>query len=829
MATPTPEELNNLGLDVAHISEVATSTAPTAVDRLGNVKATMAAASNAVAQTAAGQATFARLAAEAARDVAQSAAAAALIQAGTYATEADGRAAVQDGQFFKVQGNPTGRIAAYEYKRISADTSELKATYPSASMPTTPNLTSFLTPVRNMFNYRNRTVGKYLTDTGILANNPAYDVSDYIKVKPGVMYVVSSPFGARYLTFYDANMILVAGGNEGVSPFTVPPNARYVRATLFAQDVLSFQIEIGRYSTSYVQYENGCVSDDGTKIVVHPGDTSFLAIGKNKFNPATVTKGWAINVNGIIFENPSYMTSDFIEVSEGTYTANATLIRLSAFFDANKMAVAGGYDGTAINQFAVPSGVKYVRLTVPNEATNVQIERGNTATTFEQYSYVLADKSGVPIIVSSETAAAESAFDSPVMADVQYCPAGLSLNLYTANVSSDPEYTDGFVGVSVNFTPTKQTSDFTQVNPAIGESGTQNAGNVVIVGKNRDGISGAKGHSILVKFPDPTKVTPISVLPIGDSFSYRMSFANVLLGSAAKTGVSFLGLRTSTDNSPPIKTESQGGWTLESYFTVDFKVKGVPYLSPFMQPVNAFRYYGPVSFWIDANSATPSYNAANFIGAKDAFSASTGFKLAPNVNDVMSTDAGYVKWNSAAWVPTTLAELGGFEFNFAKYLATFGIATPNAVHVMFGANDFYSATNDSFESTYSRFKSNYEKLITSVKAASSAIKIVIGIPVSSARQGVHGTMLTENVRLSMWKLARNMNRDFSGRDSAGVYLADYHSSVSRVYGFDYIEEKPYSDYTGNDRYKYYSDITHCSKRGSDEMGVTFMGVMQYIR
>ena len=54
---------------------------------------------------------------------------AALIGAGVYTTEALGRAAVADGQAFKVQGS--GDVAAYEYRRINSTTSSLIATYPS--------------------------------------------------------------------------------------------------------------------------------------------------------------------------------------------------------------------------------------------------------------------------------------------------------------------------------------------------------------------------------------------------------------------------------------------------------------------------------------------------------------------------------------------------------------------------------------------------------------------------------------------------------------------------------------------------------------------------
>ena len=54
-----------------------------------------------------------------------------MIQDGVYTTEALGRAAVADGQAFKVEGS--GNVAAYEYRRTNSTTSVLIATYPSMS------------------------------------------------------------------------------------------------------------------------------------------------------------------------------------------------------------------------------------------------------------------------------------------------------------------------------------------------------------------------------------------------------------------------------------------------------------------------------------------------------------------------------------------------------------------------------------------------------------------------------------------------------------------------------------------------------------------------
>lgn len=67
----------------------------------------------------------AKIESEAARD-------AALIQAGVYVDEPTGRAAVGDGQAFKVQGS--GDVAAYEYRRIDSSKSDPITSYPSTTL-----------------------------------------------------------------------------------------------------------------------------------------------------------------------------------------------------------------------------------------------------------------------------------------------------------------------------------------------------------------------------------------------------------------------------------------------------------------------------------------------------------------------------------------------------------------------------------------------------------------------------------------------------------------------------------------------------------------------
>ena len=250
-----------------------------------------------------------------------------------------------------------------------------------------------------------------------------------------------------------------------------------------------------------------------------------------------------------------------------------------------------------------------------------------------------------------------------------------------------------------------------------------------------------------------------------------------------------------------------------------------------MQPVNSgYLYYGQTSFWIDANSATPSYNASGFTGTKDAFSASTGRKLSPNVGDVMGDAGGYIRWDGSAWVSIVSGTFGGFSFSYAKYRIAWDIAVPTILHVLLGTNDFAGVTDATFTTDYAAYKTKYDVLIASVKADTEGVKIIVGIPVSSGRQSRHGTLDTERRKRGFYLLAKQLNADFGGRESESIYLLDYHSVVDRFYGFDNTYEKPFNDYsgaTGDDLYK--SDTVHPGLDGFKQMGNVYMGLIQYLR
>ena len=722
---------------------------------------------------------------------------------------------------------------------------------------------SFFAPRKNLFDKGAVTFAKYCVETGQIYDNPAYDLSEYIPVTPGQTYTGNAQ-GMRFICFFDGQYNVIPGGSEGVSPFTAPLGAAFVRVTMFHDDLNIFQLERGATQTTYepftyeLRLKRGVailprLSDlpdhwlTGQKIAldaierdnlkagsVSPEKTNFLQVGKNKFNKATVAHGKYLTETGAWGDNAAYVTSDYIRVVPGPYKGNTTGIRFSCHFDKDKNVVLGGYGGSvSIDSLNIPQGVEYIRITTGDYGKeSFQLEPGTTSTAFESFGFNLRDADGTPIRVEAIDSGSpgEPAIEAPVLATTHYVPAGKELALYYENVVKDFRAHAGRIGISSSLpdepnSPTRETGEARKLLPLPGQVNTTVNGSATVVGSSFDFVAGAAGKWYQVRISDPANTTPVNIQNFGDSFSGRMTFVNVLNATPAAAGITYSGNRTANSTNQTVKCEGQGGWTMESYFTVDNR----GYLSPFMQPVNNYKHFGPTSFWIDANSASPSYNATYFFGIRDQFDAVTGRKKAPAVGDVMSEGGGYIVWTGAAWAAITLATLGGFAFSYAKYRAVWGIPRPDILHVLLGTNDFYSADTSTFPGTYAVYKARYEQLIASVKADSPACKIIVGIPVSSGRQGEYGTLNTERVKRAMWLLAKHLVADFDGREAEGIYLLDYHSIVHRVYGFDSVPEKPGADYGGADTYKYTTDITHCSQFGFDQMGNAYYGLVQYLR
>ena len=116
-----------------------------------------------------------------------------------------------------------------------------------------------------------------------------------------------------------------------------------------------------------------------------------IKCGKNLYNPDTNTPGYFINAKGNLQQNSDYSVTDYIPVTAGNYYLSEyrglainyknTCINLyDAEYTKLDTVVGGSVDLT------IPSGISYMRVTIINTILDIQIERGNTRTSYEPYS-----------------------------------------------------------------------------------------------------------------------------------------------------------------------------------------------------------------------------------------------------------------------------------------------------------------------------------------------------------------------------------------------------------------------------------------------------------
>lgn len=114
---------------------------------------------------------------------------------------------------------------------------------------------------KNMFN-KNSVCTGYLDNTGTIGTAASYRVSNYIPVVPGEQYTyqgttIDVSYGSK-IGYYDANKQwvgyadIVAGGTT----ITIPSDVYYMRTTLRASELNTYQIEKGNTATKYTPHQS---------------------------------------------------------------------------------------------------------------------------------------------------------------------------------------------------------------------------------------------------------------------------------------------------------------------------------------------------------------------------------------------------------------------------------------------------------------------------------------------------------------------------------------------------------------------------------------------
>ena len=206
-------------------------------------------------------------------------------------------------------------------------------------------------------------------------------IREYVEVSSNTTYVQSNNLGLGItrVCFYDNAKTFLSAVTA--NSFTTPNNAKYIRFSIYSEgNVLPtwLQIEKGSTASTYEPYQ-------GNTYPIY-----LSALGKNKFNIATIEKGYELNANnGGKQANASWWLSDYIRVEPSTeYTSSNISSNTKCWYTESKTFISKTTTQTATS----PANAKYLRVngtisSIESEP-QAQIEEGSSATTFEAYNSI---------------------------------------------------------------------------------------------------------------------------------------------------------------------------------------------------------------------------------------------------------------------------------------------------------------------------------------------------------------------------------------------------------------------------------------------------------
>ncbi|WP_345985265.1 SGNH/GDSL hydrolase family protein [Sulfurimonas sp. HSL-1656] len=297
----------------AATSEQAVATMKTSVETSEQAVATMKTSVETSEQNAAVSAT----ASETSRQQSGAARDAALAGATLYADEATGRAAVLDGEYFRVAGGSD--VFAYLYQRVDTSNSTLIATLPSKSFVNNKILMAQkyragLLLGNNLFNKDTIIPNGYVDDNldGAFVASTGKGVSDYIPVAAGTYYDFST--NISFASFYDEDLNWVAGGFRNVSTagITAPAGAAFFKITVNDSDLNTFMLSV---DATPLNYESYALNVDPSLLGDMNSEITALQAKhfQNDFHDPDLQLTYPYDGT---FDNVDYMVADFITRSQ---------------------------------------------------------------------------------------------------------------------------------------------------------------------------------------------------------------------------------------------------------------------------------------------------------------------------------------------------------------------------------------------------------------------------------------------------------------------------------------------------------------------------------
>lgn len=594
----------------------------------------------------------------------------------------------------------------------------------------------FVTTGKNLLNKNTCTFGKMLGyNSTELTDTDSYYVSDFIEVEEGETYTCIYMYGYAY---YDIEKIGISGHtatNVGsTNTITIPSGVKYIRLNIYKTRIDIMQFEKGSESTTFEDYyayiNNDYVErqpflvDEILSKSITTQKVDFIEYGKNMYDMyKSSPKGVYVAYNNGQITSNQYTTelsySDYIEVEVGEQYVQSGKVHSYCFFDSSKNYVSGKYSGgTTLEIDVIPSNVKYIVINTFYDYNNtVQLEKGNVATSYEEY---WCNVKGAPKLPENKVLLSLPEKYELVVGDtfelfykgILFCNNPYNYN-FKITCSKGSAYSKRYI-----FTPNSN------------DVGTHTMTITVI--DDNEKILDTKTVNLIVKSKATNPTSVKNVLCVGDSLIVNGKWVSEYCRRLTNTGgnpigeglsnIKFVGTLNGTNGA---KYEGYGGWTYDHYNTN--KVENQQY---WIQTTANKPLTYQKSIWKDANNVQWVLETIEATRIK-VYRKVSGTQMLPASGILTWVSGGDGTSDSSITYSSYVAESGNPFWNnainkvdFLNYATNLGVETIDYCYILLGWN----STNDSETVT----KDNIRTFINNLRASFLNCKItLLGLQVPS--------------------------------------------------------------------------------------------------
>jgi hypothetical protein len=280
---------------------------------------------------------------------------------------------------------------------------------------------------KNLFDKTSFREGFYRSDTGVFDSRANSKASNLIPVTESTDYYLSGrdstdAFAKHVIVFFNSSSTIISFLNTFQNgTFTTPANTAFVAFNIYADNLgtdTNVQLELGQVATTYEPYKKftkTILSNNiGTEYIYDSISNKFILLSdyldaknyaivtlkdtilsKNLFDKTSFREGFYRSDTGVFNSRPNSKASNLIPVTESTNyylsgrdSTDSFAKYVVVFFDSSSTIIS--FLNNFLNgSFRTPANTAFVAFNVYADNlgtdTNVQLELGQVATTYESY------------------------------------------------------------------------------------------------------------------------------------------------------------------------------------------------------------------------------------------------------------------------------------------------------------------------------------------------------------------------------------------------------------------------------------------------------------